>query len=44
VSRYNVEADIQQLLQECDEDDIDILLQGLNSYPLKIQQKVEISR
>ncbi|XP_060579899.1 transmembrane channel-like protein 1, partial [Ruditapes philippinarum] len=41
---YNVEADIQQLLQECDEDDIDILLQGLNSYPLKIQQKLEISR
>ncbi|XP_053397891.1 transmembrane channel-like protein 3 [Mercenaria mercenaria] len=41
---YDVEADVRQVLQDCDESDIDTLLQGLNSYPLTIQQKLAVSR
>lgn len=41
---YDVEKDVSEVIQKCDSSDIDRLLQSLNTFPLTIQQKLNISR
>ncbi|KAL4233839.1 Transmembrane channel-like [Mactra antiquata] len=43
-NEYDVESDVNQLIQNCSETEIDRFLQCLNTAPLHIQQKLNIAK